>query len=269
MVEPNFLGSGTETGARAWNWNLRVVQILHWFSVFFSTKSFWSRSQKLLHICSRIWSKRIWMPFSGTQSLKFKFWLHDPAMGLVDAWRHGFWAFSGPKKTIFASYISGNRDTEPLPMNRDFSRKTSKVMRLTRKKTKAGNVEKLKPGLPHIYKIDFILFQYLMKKICCHRSYLYFFNFIRGTQCKIYLQNSHRRKMQNSNKRIAQLEISILFHYCMCILAKFSTCSRSWKPILKINAFSYFQNRVGTLWYNKTFVETQYTYRGLTRGARR
>jgi len=51
----------------------------------------------------------------------------------------------------------------------------------------------------------------------------------------------------------------------MCIFAKFSTFSRSWKPILKINAFSYFLNHVGTLWNNNTFLETQYMYRGLTR----
>ena len=96
-----------------------------------------------------------------------------------------------------------------------------------------------------------------------------FFNFIHGAQCKIYLRNCHRRKMQNSNKRIAKFEISILFHYCMCILAKFSTFSRSWKPILKINAFSYFQNRVGTLYeINEIFLEAQDTYRGFTRGAR-
>jgi len=98
---------------------------------------------------------------------------------------------------------------------------------------------------------------------------LFYFFYIREAQRKKYLQNCHRHKMQNSNKRMAKFEISILFYYCMCILAKFSTFWRSWKPIfLKTNAFSYFQNREGTLWNNKTFVETQYTYRGLTRGAR-
>ena len=100
-------------------------------------------------------------------------------------------------------------------------------------------------------------------------AHLHFFNFIHGAQCKKYLRNCHRRKMQNSNKRIAKFEISILFHYCMCVLTKFSTFSRSWKPILKINAFSYFQNRVGALWNNKTFLEAQYMCRGLTTGARR
>ena len=75
-------------------------------------------------------------------------------------------------------------------------------------------------------------------------------------------------KCRNQIKRMAKFEISILFRYCMCILAKFNTFSTSWKPILKINAFQYFQNRVGTLWNNKTFLEAQYTYRGLTRGAR-
>jgi len=61
------------------------------------------------------------MPFSGTQSRKFKFRLHNPVMGLVDVDDTVFELFLDQKKTIFASYISGNRYTEPLPMNRDFS----------------------------------------------------------------------------------------------------------------------------------------------------
>jgi len=112
---------------------------------------------KTFACCSRIWRQWLWMPFSGTQGRKFRFRLHNPAMGLVDAWRHGFWAFSGPKKRFllhaFREIVTLGRCQWIVTFpEKQQSNETYK------KKTKAGNVEKLKSGLPHIFKNDFLYF---------------------------------------------------------------------------------------------------------------
>jgi len=43
---------------------------------------------------------------------------------------------------------------------------------------------------------------------------------------------------QNLNKHKTECGISILFQYLMCILVKFNTFSRSWKPITQFKTFS-------------------------------
>ena len=100
-------------------------------------------------------------------------------------------------------------------------------------------------------------------------AHLHFFNFIHGAQCKKYLRNCHRRKMQNSNRRMAQFEISTLFRYCMFLFGQIQSFfkvleSRFWKPIL----FHTFKTAWGTLWNNKTLFEEHHTYMELARGRR-
>ena len=90
------------------------------FSVF-ATKSFWSGSQKLLHVAAGsgandygclLAGPRAGNLSSGSITLQWVWLMLDDTV---------FELFLDQKKTIFASNISGNRDTEPLPMNRDFS----------------------------------------------------------------------------------------------------------------------------------------------------
>ena len=182
------------------------------------------------------------MPFSGTQSRKFKFRIHNPVMGLVDAWRHGFWAFSGSKKNDFCfkhfgkSWHQAVADESWLFLKNKQSNETYKKKKQKQEMSKSWN-----QGSHTFSKTIFHTFSIPNEKTLLPSLIFIFLNFIHGAQCKKYLRNCHRRKMQNSNKRIAKFEISILFHYCMCILAKFSTFSRSWKRFWKSMLFHTFK----------------------------